>query len=316
MKRRITTFAAVIVFLSAVLFTAITYYTDIVNEQDIEISKLTNTAVRLEDKLMKQVEAIRYKLPDSTRVCNSQKEKVNLISLVEDGPRIGLYIDRLQCEPCWQAELNGLAYYLQKTEGLPQPFVLAANYNVREVKLLAQRNATDIPMYITDELEALNHISKLRKPFFFVLEPDGTVASVYYPDEQSIASDSIYFNTIARKYRKTAKPVATHQEQNGQQSLHILKEKIDIGEVGMRKKKEVVFQLANEGKEACDIYDIRMSCTCLMLKSMPQVILPGETGEIRVNFLSTSKGRFSRTLQLTTSTRNLPYTLTIVGTVI
>ncbi len=305
---------AFVVVMAAVLFTLVTYYKGIINEHEIKHSKLANAIVRLEDKLLKQVSAIRYTLPDSTWVYNTRKERVRLASIAEEEPRIGLYIDRFQCESCWQAELGSLTYYLKKESELPEPIVLAANYNIREIKLLAQRNDTSIPMYITEEIAPLQHIGRVRKPFFFVLEPGGVIASVYYPDEQSVESDSIYFSTIARQYRKKAPKTA--RQPAPEKGFHILEEKINIGEIGLRKKKEVVFRLENNSDKPCDIYDIRMSCTCMMLKSMPQNILPGETGEIRVDFLSLSKGHFSRTIQLTTSYRETPYTLTIQGNVI
>lgn len=305
-------FIAFVAVLAALLFTLVTYYNGIINEHEIQHSKQTNSIVRLEDKLMKQVSAIRYTLPDSTWVYNKRKERIRLASIAEEEPRIGLYIDRYQCESCWQAELGSLTHYLKKETDLPAPIILAANYNIREIKLLAQRNNTSVPMYITEEIAALQHIGRVRKPFFFILEPGGVIASVYYPDEQSVESDSIYFSTIARQYRKKA--IARHPATK--KGFHILQERIDIGTIGLRKKKEVVFKLENNSDKPCDIHDIRMSCTCMMLKTMPQRILPGETGEIRIDILSLSKGPFNRTLQLTTSCSEEPYILAIQGNVV
>ena len=196
-------FVSLVIVLAALLFTAVTYYNGVVNEYEMQHSRMTNSIVRLEDKLMKQVGAIRYRLPDSTWVYNAQKERVLLASAAETEPCLCLYADRFQCESCWQAELASLVYYRKKYSGLPDSILLAANYNIREVKLLAQRNNSTVPLYVTEAIPVLQHIARLRKPFFFVLEPGGVVSSVYFPDEQSIESDSIYFTTIARKYLKT-----------------------------------------------------------------------------------------------------------------
>lgn len=313
MKKKTLLIAPAIV-ITALLFTALTYYSGRVSEYEIEHSRLTNSIVRLEDKLMKQVSAIRYKLPDSTWVYNRQKERVLLASVAETEPRLCLYADRFQCESCWQAELGSLAFYHKKDSGLPAPALLAANYNIREVKLLAQRNNTDIPMYVTEEIPVLQHIARLRKPFFFVLEPGGVVSSVYFPDEQSITSDSTYFTTIARRYLKTVAPTA--QSTGKQKGFHIPEADIDLGDIGLRKKQEVVFCLVNDADTACDILDIRLSCSCMMLQSMPQRVLPGETGEIRVDIIQLSKGPFSRTIELRTSSSDAPYMLNIKGNVV
>ncbi|MCM1109059.1 MAG: DUF1573 domain-containing protein [Clostridium sp.] len=316
MKQKLSALAATVIVMAAALFTCITYYRDAVNEREIEIGRLTNAVTRLEDKLLKQVEAIRYTLPDSMTLTDTHKVATFLKDIAADGPHLVIYIDRMQCESCWQAELRGMQHHLKHTGALPRPLIMAANYNLREARLLAQRCATDIPLYLVNETEALQHIGRLRKPFYFVLEEGGTVASVYYPDEQSVESDSIYFNTVARKYgRRPALPVAASSG-NTPKGVAFEQEKIDIGDIGMRKLKEVVFRLTNNSTETCEVHDIRMSCTCLMLKQMPQCVLPGETAEIKVNFLSTTKGRFTRTLELTLSTSTLPCTLTIQGNVV
>lgn len=312
--RKTPLFIVPAIVLTALLFTSVTYYSGRVSEYEIEQSRLRNSVVRLEDKLMKQIGAIRYKLPDSIRVYDVQKERVLLSSIADAGPRMCLYADRLQCESCWQAEMSGLAYYRKKESGLPAPVVLAANYNIREVKLLAQRNNTDIPMYVTEEIPVLQHIARLRKPFFFVLEPGGVVSSVYFPDEQFIESDSLYFRTIARQYLKTVAPTA--QGTGRQKGFHIPETDIDLGDIGLRKKQEVVFSLVNDADTACDMLDIRLSCSCMMLQSMPQRVLPGETGEIKVDIIQLSKGPFSRTIELRTSSSDVPYMLSIKGNVV
>lgn len=313
MKKK-TLYIAPTIVLAALLFTLVNYYSGVVMEQEIQHSRLKNSIVRLEDKLMKQVSAIRYILPDSTWVYNVRKERVTLASVAETEPCLCLYADRFQCESCWQAELGSLAYYHKKDSGLPDPVLVAANYNIREVKLLVQRNNTSIPMYITEEIPILQHIARLRNPFFFVLEPGGVVSSVYFPDEQSIESDSIYFTTIARQYRKIS--VTTAQNTGRKKGFHILEMDVDLGDIGLRKKQEVVFSLVNDADTVCDILDIRLSCSCMMLQSMPRRVLPGETGEIRVNIIQLAKGPFSRTIELRTSSSDAPYILRIKGNVV
>ncbi|MEG1730005.1 MAG: DUF1573 domain-containing protein, partial [Bacteroidaceae bacterium] len=141
------------------------------------------------------------------------------------------------------------------------------------------------------------------------------ISSIYYPSDNTrhLMTDC-YFDYVTNICKK--KQADRVIDEKNTTELDLMNSVVDLGSVHFRKKYEAVFKVKNKGHKKCVITNVTTSCSCVISNSSPNVIQPGEIGEFRVRFLSTTKGDFSRTLSFTTNLRRQPYDLIIVGTVL
>lgn len=304
------------VFFAILVFTGFSYYNDIRIKQEQELVKQKGDLEVLQNKLLRHIDLIKIRLPLNLPLYDLQKHLfLSLSEIANENSRIGLYIDRAQCESCWQ---DALAYLNKKTlqiKDMPTPFVLAGGYNVRELKLLSLRYKAAFPMYAIEKYPEMDYLTKSNYPFFFILSPDGIISSVFYPDGGYFQIGEMYFKTMAKKCQKD-KPVARTVSTVKIPGIELLNPIVDLGEVHMRKKKTAIFSVRNSGNKKCTIKDVRTQCNCTMLESTPKIILPGETAEFKINFLSANKGEVIRAVEFVTDQSTETYELKIKAKVI
>lgn len=91
---------------------------------------------------------------------------------------------------------------------------------------------------------------------------------------------------------------------------------IDYGTIERNSDRQRIFTFTNTGTQPLLISHAKGSCGCTVPTWPKEAILPGKTGEIKVNYDTNRVGTFRKTVTLTTNTTPATVVLTIKGTVV
>lgn len=90
---------------------------------------------------------------------------------------------------------------------------------------------------------------------------------------------------------------------------------IDLSEVKLGSKHLVEFAFTNSSSTPLLIASATASCGCTVASVSKEPILPGESGQVKVEFTAKSIGGFRKTITLLANTESGSEILTITGTV-
>lgn len=95
-------------------------------------------------------------------------------------------------------------------------------------------------------------------------------------------------------------------------------ETIDLGDIPRNGKKSTVFKFKNTGKSNLVINSVSASCGCTTVKFTKDVVKPGATGEIKVNFNSHGerRGKFIQHLSVVSNGNPPKINLIIKGNIV
>ena len=93
------------------------------------------------------------------------------------------------------------------------------------------------------------------------------------------------------------------------------KKRHNFGKVIANQKVKYMFKFTNTGDEKLVLVDSETSCGCTVPKLPEEPIQPGETGEITVEFKTSSEGPFSKEIKIIANTVPKFHILNINGTV-
>ena len=294
------------------VFTVILYMWDRLQDKERELVRVQG-----------DVELLRSSYLDLSRNCaswitgdivvrNFAGDTVELRSLASDGPRLGLYIAGNQCESCWKAALAYLERMMHDKEAGRKPFIVAGRYNPREYRLLRQQVEVSFPVYPVCGGEDMARIEAMGEPFYFVLQPDGSWSSVFFPDGLYEVLGDTYFTAVSQLMQSTgSRHPISRQDTDERKGLVLLNDKVNLGKVGLRKKQTAVFRIKNTGMEPCIIRDAHPLCNCLSLEKVPHVVAPGDTACFKVAFLSSRKGLVRRSVRFRIEGSSVIYMLRI-----
>ena len=307
-----TSFLTFIIFGTTIAFTLYSFIQEnlIENSRNEDLESVT-TINNLKNRLLLQINANNVCIESNILTC-VDKSILQSLDTLKKG-KIGLFISREQCVNCWQKDLEYLFSLKEKTKA-NNPIILADDYSVRELKIL-QNNYSDFSVYsinCNDNLDLL-HLKKYKLPFFFKVNNNGCLTSIFFPIDNIL---KIVENDYFTQYPDTSSLVKEEFVTEEKLKLNIKNPIVDLGDVPFRKKREVIFKITNNETITCHINEVIPTCTCISISSFPEKIYPGETKEVIVSFISTSKGKFNRQIILKTNFSNEPYELTLIGKVL
>jgi len=93
-------------------------------------------------------------------------------------------------------------------------------------------------------------------------------------------------------------------------------ETINYGKIDQNSNGKKTFKLKNTGNAPLIIHKVKGSCGCVILDFPKKPILPNETGEINIVYNVLKKGRISRTVTVTSNTKEKIKILKIKGRVV
>ncbi|OIQ28843.1 MAG: hypothetical protein BM564_08075 [Bacteroidetes bacterium MedPE-SWsnd-G2] len=91
------------------------------------------------------------------------------------------------------------------------------------------------------------------------------------------------------------------------------KDIIDYGNISTADSGVRTFTFTNTGDAPLTISKVKTSCGCTVPNYEKAAIMPGETGEIEVKYDTKRKGKFSKTLMVTSNASNKNVQLKIKG---
>ena len=120
------------------------------------------------------------------QITDSTNIPMPMMQLAKKGPRIGMYVHDIHGVPNWEKELDYLKALVAQNKGLEQPFFLTNNLHGRELRIIKKEYAIPFPIYsycFTFERRDIFYLALQHRPFFFILNPDGMVSSIVFPDD-------------------------------------------------------------------------------------------------------------------------------------
>jgi len=94
-------------------------------------------------------------------------------------------------------------------------------------------------------------------------------------------------------------------------------EEYNFGEISMGSTAEFSFKFKNTGKSPLVIHSVKAACGCTVLKDWPKdAILPGESGEIPVEFNPKAPGAVKKYVSIIANTKPATTKVYLTGTVI
>lgn len=311
MKQKIITLSC---FYLVILFSVFVYYKDLTNKLSKQNTECENDVENVKNKYLQQIDAIEYTFPDSAFLSDPNGKEFSIVQLA-DTPRIGLYIDPMQCLNCWEDDLKYLDHICEELEITAKPIVLCDKYSRREMKLLQEK--VSYPLYkIEKGSGVLDPLVKFNMPFFFIIDNRGVVSSAFFLSK-NLPKDigDLYFKMAKKRCQAADTTVGKTGSKVNADDLELLNPVVDLGEVRLRTKTAVSFNVKNKSKEKCVVLSTSTSCSCIVLDMLPSIILPGETETFTVNYVASTNGRFNQTFRLSTNFQNRPYELRITGVV-
>ena len=311
MKQKIITLSC---FYLVILFSVFVYYKDLTNKLSKQNVEYENDVENMKNKYLQQIDAIEYAFPDSAFLSGSDGKEYSFRQLI-DTPRIGLYIDPMQCLSCWKDDLQYLEHICEELEIISNPIVLCDKYSWREMKLLQEK--VSYPLYkIEKSADILEPLVKFNMPFFFIINNRGVISSAFFLSK-NLPKDfvDLYFKMAKKRFQGVGTIAGKTDSKVNADDLELLNPVVDLGEVRLRTKTEVGFKVKNNSTEKCVVLSTSTSCSCIVLDILPSLILPGETETFTVNYVASTNGRFNQTFRLSTNFQNRPYELRITGVV-
>lgn len=311
MKQKIITLSC---FYLVILFSVFVYYKDLTNKLSKQNIEYENDVENIKNKYLQQIDAIEYTFPDSAFLSDPNGKEYSIRQLV-DTPRIGLYIESMQCQSCREDDLKYLDYICEKLELTAKPIVLCDKYSQREMKLLQEK--VSYPLYkIEKSASVLEPLIKFNMPFFFLIDNRGVVSSAFFLS-RNLPKDigEMYFKIVKKRCQGVDVTVEETDSKLNADDLAVLNPAVDLGEVRLRTKTKVDFKVKNKSEKKCVVLNTSTSCSCIVLDILPSIILPGETETFTINYVASTNGRFNQTFRLYTNFQKRPYELRITGVV-
>lgn len=267
----------------------------------------------LKNRLLLQINANQVFIDPSSLTC-IDKSPLEKTDTLKKG-KIGLFISNEQCVNCWQKDLE-LLDSLHDITKADSPIIFAADFSIRELNIL-QENYPRYSVYSVNTKNniELQYLKKYKLPFYFKINNLGYMTSVFFPIDNIM---NIVKNDYFALYTDTLSTDISKEELNIDRKNELLIDNpiVNIGNIKMRNKKEIIFKITNKSDVACNIYEAKPTCTCISVSSFPEVINPGESNNVIVSFISNIKGKFTRKVVLRTNFSNTLYELTVTGNVI
>jgi hypothetical protein len=114
----------------------------------------------------------------------------------------------------------------------------------------------------------------------------------------------------------TASPAATATEEE-KAVITFEQNTIKLGEVYPGEKYERVFKFTNTGTAPLIIKDIEKACGCTVVKFDTEPVMPGASGEIKVDFIPREDYGFaSKSFVITSNAKNNPEHIYLHGTIV
>ncbi len=285
---------AVSLLVVVAVFTCFVYLNDRWRETEGLLAEKNGAYGKLQSSFLQQIFMTELPCDTTSKLYyeeNGVIENVTLGHLYEEAPRPGVYIDRSQCETCYQRALDFLQKNMTQAGKGRQPIVLLSGFSLRDMQSFKARYRCPFEVYLLEwPLRTVGAI-RLDQPFYFLLERAGYLSALFYPEEQYEGLGPLYLERV--KTRCGGRDSLTMK---GVEAVHPM---VDIGTVALRQEVKTVLRIRNYGKKSRRVKSVRTSCNCVMVLEAPQEIAPGEEGQVKVAFLSTTTGVVQREVVVT-----------------
>ena len=224
-----------------------------------------------------------------------------LVNLTLYEKRLGLYVNRMFCSDCWMTTARNIGE-VAKEIGIDTPFILADDFNQRDIKLLARKDSLGLPIYLLKphESDILKRLASQGEPFIFYLHSNGMISSILYLAD-------IMKNDIV-KYLKIS-----YKDPIEADSLEITNSVVDLGYVPYRRKIPIQFLIINNTPINVKILEVKSSCGCLEIDPSFKEIKGISETVLNVQYYSESMGSFRKIIKVFTDEREKPYIFIIKG---
>lgn len=179
------------------LFTLLSFYIYIKdNNKQIKQADEQKTE-NLQKWFDKQIQIAAYDVA-KVQLIDSTNIPMPMVQLAKKGTRIGFFVCDISNVAEWEKELHYLKTFAAQNVDMEQPFFFTRSMHGRELRIIKREYAIPFPVYSyypTFGQDDIVYLTMLGRSFFFVLNPDGMISSIIFPDEAIRPLITTYFKT-------------------------------------------------------------------------------------------------------------------------
>jgi len=262
---------------------------DDIERKDIIINSLENTIESLSEY------SGYYVFPKEFILRTMNGNNVFMKDIIKR-PTLIIYMDQFQCRKCILDAVKEVQYRFNQEFKDLSPIIFVGNSNLREAKAFLESNKIKFNCYLTNINDSgfLDKMQKASFPYFFLINKNLEVSNIFFP---SIITNSFlskrYFNNIQKYLNEKV-----IEEITDSSSLKIINPSVNLGNVKMRKKYSITFDIVNQGNRTRYFNAISSSCECVIPHMDLMPLKPDSIRHINIDIIPTSKGEFSKIITL------------------
>lgn len=221
------------------------------------------------------------------------------------------YVDMVGCVSC-KLQLPRWKEMIREIDSMyPQRVNCLMVFNPKEKRKFIQylkNNQFDAFVYI-DEKDSLNYLNNfLQNDHFhtFLLDKDDKIIAIGNPLFKPGVRD-LYFNIIS------GNTIFTSADKRSLTTVSLSKDKIDFGDFSWDKGEEAEIVVSNVGKIPLVINDAITSCGCTTVQYTKELVRPGESVVLKINYKADQPGHFNKTITVYCNAKGSPFSLKISG---
>lgn len=286
-----------------IIFTCLAYYLNESRRWHTELNNARAIERDISERFFLTIDAFDYALPEDAAVFDRDGKASKLTDILPN-TRLALYINSRHCGTCWQKEIEYLNSHMDSFSTDVQPIIITQHFTKAGLEIV--RTQAKCPVFeIRTEQEFASALVRPMMPFYFLLEDGAKITSPFFPTRNP--SSSIQDDYFRRATEKCNREVGVDGD------LKVINPDEYLGTLQIRKMCQVKYLLKNKGDETCELYGCSPSCSCIVVDSFSTFIAPGDTGYVAISTVQTNQGDFAHSVNVSTSCRTMPYTLSFHG---
>jgi len=260
----------------------------------------------LSEKIIDQTAILgSFDFPSDMKLLDEDGQKSSVLKMLDGKAKLFFRFTDLNSNKCVKSTLP-LLKKLSKQIGVNNIVLLTSSSQSYEAQIFCQKNDMHYPFFEIEKSQLHVQVEILDKPYFFIMNKDYKVQSLFIPDENFAVLTTLYFSKVLTLFSKS------------ELIIHGIKfdlTDIDLGEIKMGKKYSIDFWFKNEMKDPLVVYDVKTSCGCTVAGWDKKPLEASAKSKIKVEYNAEQKGYFTKSIRVISNAGNKLVELTIKGVV-
>lgn len=251
---------------------------------------------------------IEYEISGQIKLIDTTGTEAMWSQVINDPPKLVLFINNLTCEYCISSELKLMKKYLSDLR--KEDIIILSGYsNLNSTNLMIKGYQIDYQVYNVVKNGMLpDFLENPTEPVIFLLEENRKAKYIFAPNK-SLSSVSVeYYDRLKRYFLRHYETI-----ENNNKGMCFEKLGFDIGNCPVGKDTLLRVKYKNKMDKPLIIQDIRSGCGCTVVKWEREPLAPGESSHIEIHYNSKNRGVFIKQIVIRSNAPNSPIKLSLKG---